>query len=205
MHIGILTGGGDVPGLNPCIKAVVNRASDSGHTVTGIRRGWAGLLTYNPAAERELWRNAIPLDNHSVRTVDRSGGTFLHTSRTNPSNVKPAAVPEFLRDSDWSDNGKAMDLQNRMDVYVFANAFDTDQIFGDSQVADGAYVRLFDGVVFNQAQGQTLRPDRFDPVFVGADEEIRAVAGGEEPAHMLIRVQFQKGKRHEFSVLEILV
>jgi 6-phosphofructokinase 1 len=114
MHIGILTGGGDVPGLNPCIKAVVNRAVDSGHTVTGIRRGWAGLLTYNPLEERDIWRNAIPLDKQSVRTVDRSGGTFLHTSRTNPSNVKPSAVPEFLRDSDWSDNGNTKDYTDHV-------------------------------------------------------------------------------------------
>jgi 6-phosphofructokinase 1 len=104
MHIGILTGGGDVPGLNPCIKAVVNRAIDSGHNVTGLRRGWAGLLHYNPVAERENWRCAVPLDKHSVRTVDRSGGTFLHTSRTNPSNVRSREVPEFLRDEDWSED-----------------------------------------------------------------------------------------------------
>lgn len=104
MHIGILTGGGDVPGLNPCIKAVVNRAVDSGHKVTGLRRGWASVLHYNPSDERQNWQCAIPLDKHSVRTIDRSGGTFLHTSRTNPSNTKPKDVPEFLRDENWSED-----------------------------------------------------------------------------------------------------
>ena len=88
LRIGVLTGGGDVPGLNPCIKQIVYRAVDAGHEVVGIRRGWAGLLNYNvevPEAERLKW--VIPLTKNAVRTVDRTGGTFLHTSRTNPSNV----------------------------------------------------------------------------------------------------------------------
>jgi 6-phosphofructokinase len=97
MRIGILTGGGDVPGLNPCIKAAVYRAEDAGVEVIGIRRGWAGLLYYNlDLKENEEW--VIPLNKQNTRTVDRSGGTFLHTSRTNPGKVKPKDVPEFLRD-----------------------------------------------------------------------------------------------------------
>ncbi|MBE7468450.1 MAG: phosphofructokinase [Anaerolineae bacterium] len=101
MKIGILTGGGDVPGLNPCIKAVVNRAVDEGHSVIGIRRGWGGLLNYNPADETSAKKWLIPLDRQAVRTVDRTGGTFLHTSRTNPGKVAAADVPEFLREPDW--------------------------------------------------------------------------------------------------------
>lgn len=97
-RIGILTGGGDVPGLNPCIKAVVFRAIDEGHEVLGIRRGWAGLLNYNPAQPEASSKCVIPLTKANTRTIDRSGGTFLHTSRTNPGKVKPADVPEFLRD-----------------------------------------------------------------------------------------------------------
>lgn len=101
MKIGILTGGGDVPGLNPCIKAVVNRAIDEGHSVVGIRRGWAGLLNYTPADETSAKKWLMPLDKQAVRTVDRTGGTFLHTSRTNPGKVKSNDVPEFLREPDW--------------------------------------------------------------------------------------------------------
>ena len=98
MRIGILTGGGDVPGLNPCIKAVVNRAEENGWNVLGIRSGWAGLLNYNPEAppsERNQWIE--PLDRMSVRTIDRYGGTHLHTSRTNPQKVRAKDLPEFLR------------------------------------------------------------------------------------------------------------
>jgi 6-phosphofructokinase len=98
VRIGVLTGGGDVPGLNACIKAVVNRASDLGHEVVGIRRGWGGLLYTRLDDRHSIVENIIPLDNAAVRTVDRSGGTFLHTSRANPAKVKIAEVPEFLAD-----------------------------------------------------------------------------------------------------------
>jgi len=98
MRIGVLTGGGDVPGLNPCIKAVVERAVDEGHEVIGIRRGWAGLLYLNPDDPETYDKCFIKLDKSKVRTIDRTGGTFLHTSRTNPANVKPKDVPAFLRD-----------------------------------------------------------------------------------------------------------
>lgn len=96
--IGILTGGGDVPGLNPCIKAVVNRAIDEGHEIIGIRRGWGGLLNLNPADPDSVSKNTLPLNKTLVRTIDRTGGTMLHTSRTHPGKVKPEAVPDFLKD-----------------------------------------------------------------------------------------------------------
>lgn len=98
MRIGILTGGGDVPGLNACIKAVVNRVAGEGHQVVGIRRGWGGLAETNPDDQATVEANLLPLDPTSVRTVDRTGGTFLHTSRTNPGKVKTGALPSFLAD-----------------------------------------------------------------------------------------------------------
>jgi 6-phosphofructokinase len=99
MRIAVLTGGGDVPGLNPCIKAAVNRITDQGSEVIGIRRGWGGLVASNPADPESLSANTMQLNPGVVRTIDRSGGTFLHTSRTNPSRVKDADVPDFLRDT----------------------------------------------------------------------------------------------------------
>jgi len=97
MRIGILTGGGDVPGLNPCIKAVVNRAEDAGMEVAGIRRGWGGLLNLNPDDPASVKEWIEPLNKSNVRTIDRYGGTHLHTSRTNPAKVKESAMPEFLK------------------------------------------------------------------------------------------------------------
>ena len=99
MRIGILTGGGDVPGLNPCIKAVVERVIDDGHEVVGLRRGWAALLETNPDDPASAEANTMRLNRSVVRTIDRSGGTVLHTSRTNPSKVKPADAPDFLAGS----------------------------------------------------------------------------------------------------------
>jgi ATP-dependent phosphofructokinase / diphosphate-dependent phosphofructokinase len=98
VKIGILTGGGDVPGLNACIKAAVNRAASDGHQVVGIRRGWEGLLAIDPANPLSVQVNTIPLDPGVVRTIDRTGGTFLHTSRTNPAKVSAPDEPAFLRD-----------------------------------------------------------------------------------------------------------
>jgi 6-phosphofructokinase len=118
--IGILTGGGDVPGLNPCIKAVVMSALEEGYRVMGIGRGWAGLLHYNLNEPSTYDYYVRELQAKDVRTVDRSGGTFLHTSRTNPQNVKEDNVPEFLKNSSW---GKRIDDNGTMDFtdYVINN------------------------------------------------------------------------------------
>jgi 6-phosphofructokinase 1 len=110
--IGILTGGGDVPGLNPCMKSVVLNSLEAGYRVLGIRRGWAGLLQYNldePSTHDYYIR---PLDREEVRTIDRTGGTFLHTSRTNPQKVKSDRVPDFLKNSVY---GKAVGTDGTMD------------------------------------------------------------------------------------------
>ena len=96
MRIGILTGGGDVPGLNAVIKTVVNRVTSKGHQAIGIRRGWQGLLAHDPTDPHSVERCFVELDTAWVRTIDRSGGTVLHSSRTNPSNVREKDVPSFL-------------------------------------------------------------------------------------------------------------
>jgi 6-phosphofructokinase len=97
MKIGILTGGGDVPGLNASIKAFVNRAAAEGNQVLGLRRGWASLVEIDPNDPETIAAFSIELDPKVVRTIDRSGGTFLHTSRTNPSNVMAKDVPARLK------------------------------------------------------------------------------------------------------------
>jgi 6-phosphofructokinase 1 len=93
--IGVLTGGGDVPGLNSVIKSVVYRASEMGRPVIGIRRGWEGLTHVQPAAGPEP-DYLKPLTRENTRTIDRSGGTVLHTSRTNPQRMKRGKLPAHL-------------------------------------------------------------------------------------------------------------
>ncbi len=98
-RIGILTGGGDVPGLNAVIKNVVYRSTSDGHAVAGIRLGWKGLTDLNLDDPASVRRYILPLTRENTRTIDRSGGTFLHTSRTNPSRMKK--VPDFLKAADF--------------------------------------------------------------------------------------------------------
>ena len=98
MRIGILTGGGDVPGLNPAIRAVTLRAIKEGHEVIGIRRGWAGLVDMVRDKDYDNSNNFQVLDEGIVNKVGRTGGTFLHTSRTNPSRIPKDAVPNHLKD-----------------------------------------------------------------------------------------------------------
>jgi 6-phosphofructokinase 1 len=94
-RIAILTGGGDVPGLNAVIKSVVYRATEAGYTAIGIRRGWEGLthLRPGPEADPDYLRS---LDRTNTRTIERTGGTILHTSRTNPRKMRAAGLPTWM-------------------------------------------------------------------------------------------------------------
>ena len=94
-RIGILTGGGDVPGLNAVIKSVVYRATELGYEVIGIRRGWEGLTHQRRGPELDPEYVRI-LDRINTRTIDRTGGTILHSSRTNPRKMRTAALPAWL-------------------------------------------------------------------------------------------------------------
>jgi len=95
--IAILTGGGDVPGLNPAIRAVTIRAIREGHRVIGVRRGWGGLVDVVPESGADNSDAVIDLTVDVVRRVGRTGGTFLHSSRTRPSHLPKAFVPDHLR------------------------------------------------------------------------------------------------------------
>jgi ATP-dependent phosphofructokinase / diphosphate-dependent phosphofructokinase len=96
--IAILTGGGDVPGLNPAIRAVTIRANREGYKVIGLRRGWAGIMEIKRDAKADNSNCFQILTDDIVNRAGRTGGTFLHTSRTRPSHVGKNDVPEHLRD-----------------------------------------------------------------------------------------------------------
>src|SRR5919112_6137508 len=101
--IGILTGGGDVPGLNPAIRAVTIRASREGYQVIGIRRGWAGLVDVIRDKDADNSNNFQVLTEEIVHRAGRTGGTFLHTSRTNPSRVRRDRLPPALQEKYTAD------------------------------------------------------------------------------------------------------
>ncbi len=109
-RIGILTGGGDVPGLNSVIKSVVYRATDLGYEVIGIRRGWEGLTHQRRGTDLDPDYVRI-LDRINTRTIDRTGGTVLHSSRTNPRKMRAANLPE------WMDQATVADKQVSEGVY----------------------------------------------------------------------------------------
>jgi ATP-dependent phosphofructokinase / diphosphate-dependent phosphofructokinase len=109
-RIGILTGGGDVPGLNSVIKSVVYRATELGYEVLGIRRGWEGLTHQRRGSELDPEYVRV-LDRINTRTIDRTGGTILHSSRTNPRKMKTAALPS------WLDAKSVADKQTSDGVY----------------------------------------------------------------------------------------
>jgi ATP-dependent phosphofructokinase / diphosphate-dependent phosphofructokinase len=97
--IGILTGGGDVPGLNPAIRAVTFRALREGYEVIGFRRGWAGLVEMIRDEKQDNSNNFQHLTEDVVNRAGRTGGTFLHSSRTNPGRVSKSSVPDHLKDT----------------------------------------------------------------------------------------------------------
>jgi 6-phosphofructokinase 1 len=94
-RIGILTGGGDVPGLNSVIKSVVYRATELGYEVYGLRRGWESLTHMKPGPELDS-DYVVPLDRINTRAIDRTGGTWLHTSRTNARKMKAGKTPAHI-------------------------------------------------------------------------------------------------------------
>src|SRR5882757_6658108 len=96
--IGILTGGGDVPGLNPAIRGVTLRAIREGYQVIGIRHGWAGLVDMVREKDYDNSDNYFLLDEEIVDRAGRTGGTFLHSSRTNPGRVAKSNIPAHLKD-----------------------------------------------------------------------------------------------------------
>ena len=96
-RIGLLTAGGDAPGLNVCLKAIINDATDQGYEVVGIRKGWEGLLRFDPTNPATHAENAMILTKTRVRDIDRVSGSFLHSSRVDPGYVSPQLAPPHLR------------------------------------------------------------------------------------------------------------
>jgi 6-phosphofructokinase len=108
-RIGILTGGGDVPGLNSVIKTVVYRSNEIKAEVIGLRRGWEALTHVNFDDAGSVGRYVLPLNRDNTRTIDRTGGTYLHSSRTNPKKMKK--LPAFLAGAEFPTSQATKDGQ----------------------------------------------------------------------------------------------
>ena len=120
-RIGILTGGGDVPGLNMVIKSVVHRGAEDNYETVGIRRGWQGLTHVNLDDPESVTHHILPLTIENTRTVERTGGTFLHSSRINPAKMK--SLPDFLKEKTFPAAQSSRDGTVTIDVtsHVLSN------------------------------------------------------------------------------------
>ncbi len=111
-RIGLLTGGGDAPGLNFCLKTIIYNAIDRGYEIVGIRKGWEGLMRYDPEDPMTHADNAMIVTKHRIRNIEQSAGSFLHSSRIKPDRCSPKEVPPFLRVS--ADEDQLLDLSNHI-------------------------------------------------------------------------------------------
>jgi 6-phosphofructokinase len=95
-RVAVLTGGGDVPGLNMCLKSLIYRVIDCGYEPIGIRKGWEGLINYNPHDTSSFSQHFIELTKNRVRAIDHNPGSFLHSSRLDPRQTPARIIPDFL-------------------------------------------------------------------------------------------------------------
>jgi len=142
MHLAVLTGGGDVPGLNPAIQSIVNEASIRGWQVTGFRRGWAGPLNFDPDDIHGSKDWIVPLSAETVWGIDRTGGTILKTSRTKPSQTKKRDLPEFLKVNflNHSDDDFVDATTHVLTVFAVLNIDVLIAIGGDDTLSNAAHL-----------------------------------------------------------------
>lgn len=192
--IAILTGGGDVPGLNPAIRAVTLRALREGYRVLGIRRGWAGLL--EPIAEPNSHRSApvLELTEEIVNGVGRSGGTFLHTSRTNPGAVSHGSVPRQFA-------GRYTDDHNDLTPEVLANL---EQLGVDYLIPIGGDDTLGYGVRLHHEGVKVVGiPKTMDNDVPGTDYCIGFSTAVTRTIELTNRLRTSAGSHERFLVLEV--
>ncbi len=156
--IGILTGGGDVPGLNPAIRAVTIRALREGYRVIGIRRGWAGLVDYHPDEGIDDNDHVVELTGELVNRAGRTGGTFLHTSRTRPSHLPRELVPAHLSDrfGDEVNDVTTAVLENLEDIgidYLIPIGGDDTLSYGQRLATEGIKVVAIPKTMDNDVPG----------------------------------------------------
>ena len=192
--IGILTGGGDVPGLNPAIRAVTIRALEEGYSVIGLRRGWASLIDTIRDAEYDNSDNYQILTDELVNRAGRTGGTFLHSSRTNPSKVKKNDVPKHLQDKyNAEKNDLTPEVLKNLDWLGIEKLI---PIGGDDTLSYG--VRLFQEGVKVVAIPKTMDND-----VPGTDYCIGFSTCITRTIEMTNRLRTSAGSHERFMVLEV--
>jgi 6-phosphofructokinase 1 len=191
--IAILTGGGDVPGLNPAIRAITIRALREGYRVVGIRRGWAGLVDYIPDENADNSENIQDLSEAEVNRAGRTGGTFLHTSRTRPSTLPKARVPAHLSGYNDKINDVTKDVLRNLE-HIGVDALIP--IGGDDTLSYGK--RLHDEGVHVVAIPKTMDNDVF-----GTDYCIGFSTCVTRTIELTHRLRTSAGSHERFLVIEV--
>jgi 6-phosphofructokinase len=185
-RVGILTGGGDVPGVNMCLKSLVYHLIDLGFEPIGIRKGWEGLINYNPADPSTYSDYFIELTKNGVRPIDRTPGSFLHSSRLDPRQTPRRLIPEFLRE----DKKEVQDLTNHICSVVQLLGYQGLVVIGDDDMLHYAAFLSQKGVpvvaipktIHNNIQGTDYSLGSSTGLGRGVAfiHELRALAGSRE-------------------------
>jgi 6-phosphofructokinase len=195
-RIGILTAGGDAPGLNVCLKAVVYNAIDQGYEVIGIRKGWEGLLNYNPDNPETHAANAMIMTKSRIRDIDRTAGSFLHSSRLDPEKVRPEALPSFLR---WASQGsQPLDLTEHIKRVLEKLQLEALVVLGDDAVLHYAARLSGEGVPLIGIP-KTVHND-----VSGSDYCLGFSTALGRGVQFIHEVRAMAGSREEIAVVEVL-
>lgn len=185
-RVGILVGGGDVPGLNMCLKSLVYRVIDSGFEPIGVRKGWEGLINYTPHDPTTYGDHFIELTKNIVRPIDRTPGSFLHASRLNPLETPARLLPDFLRAGDGQTQdvtGHIKDVFERLDFAALIVLGDDDMLHYAAHLSkEGVPIIAIPKTVHNNINGTdyTVGFSTGLARAVSFIHELRALAGSRE-------------------------
>jgi 6-phosphofructokinase len=195
-RIGLLTGGGDAPGQNVCLKALVYNAIDRGYQVVGIRKGWEGLMYYQPENSTTHADNVMILTKSRVRDIDRWGGSFLHSSRLHPGQVPPEAVPTFLQSHKKGD--QPVDITDHIKQVLNKLQLDALVVLGDRATLDYAARLSQEGIPLIGI------PKTVHNNVNGSDYCLGFSTAMARGVHFVHEIRAMAGSREEVAVIEIL-
>jgi 6-phosphofructokinase len=195
-RIGVLTAGGDAPGLNVCLKAVVYNAIDRGYEVIGIRKGWEGLLYYDPENPETHAVHAMIMTKSRIRDIDRMPGSFLHSSRLDPHQVMPEAVPSFLLQEGQGD--QPLDLTGHIKRVLEKLQLEALVVLGDNAALNYAARLSGEGIPIIGIP-KTVHND-----VNGSDYSLGFSTALGRGVQFVYEVRAMAGSREEIAVVEVL-
>jgi 6-phosphofructokinase 1 len=195
-RIGVLTAGGDAPGLNVCLKVLVYKAIDHGYEVIGLRKGWEGLLHYNPEDPETHAAQAMIMTKSRIRDIDRTAGSFLHSSRLDPHQVSPQAVPSFWEHRKQGD--QPVDLTDHIKLVVETLGLEALVILGDNAALNYAARLSGEGVPLIGIP-KTVHND-----VRGSDYSLGFSTALGRGVQFIYEARAMAGSREEIAVVEVL-